>query len=538
MSLKRPKQSDIKTFFKRVKFDNSVCSSTDSCSPSPLTSLPQPDLSSLQCDSARSSETESVRVLDIKYPRGDIALGLQAGVSRQLRLQLLTETWTPSFDYSFPFVKEANRNRRFQSQWLIRYPWLAYSPSMEGAFCKFCVLFGPEAIRNQSLKRLVTTPFTRYKDAIELFSGHESNKFHQNAVAQAEAFKNSCASGSEDISIAISSSHQRQVEENRMKIVPIIKTVMFCARNELPLRGHRDHGKLDVSNNVTNDGVFRSALRFRVDAGDTVLQNHLETAAANATYLSWETQNAIIDACGACVQKCIVEEVKRARFFSIIVDETTDASTREQSSISLRYVRNSTNIIERFFSFCDLQGDSTAKSISSNVTDILKTAGLDLSLLRGQSYDGASTMRGQYGGVQTLMKQYSPQAVYVHCSSHVLNLATNAACKVVSIRNAHGQIIETAKFFHFSAKRTTILQTNVTNSQDGGGKKLKTVCPTRWVEGHSAIIKFLQLLESIVATLDEISSTGEKYFYFCSVRQTIYINFVIYFLIRIILIIV
>jgi hypothetical protein len=52
---------------------------------------------------------------------------------------------------------------------------------------------------------------------------------------------------------------------------------------------------------------------------------------------------------------------------------------------------------------------------------------MDVSLIRGQSYDGASTMRGVLGGdggVQAEIKKLSPAASYVHCASHVLNLVT------------------------------------------------------------------------------------------------------------------
>ena len=46
---------------------------------------------------------------------------------------------------------------------------------------------------------------------------------------------------------------------------------------------------------VENHGNFRALLDFRVDAGDTLLDQHLTTAARNATYTSSVIQNQVID---------------------------------------------------------------------------------------------------------------------------------------------------------------------------------------------------------------------------------------------------
>ena len=42
---------------------------------------------------------------------------------------------------------------------------------------------------------------------------------------------------------------------------------------------------------LVNRGNFQALLRFRVDAGDQVLKEHLEPACLNATYTSKEIQN-------------------------------------------------------------------------------------------------------------------------------------------------------------------------------------------------------------------------------------------------------
>ena len=72
-----------------------------------------------------------------------------------------------------------------------------------------------------------------------------------------------------------------------------MKTIVLCGRQNIALRGHRDSA-LDVERDVgdaQNHGNFLALLNFRIDAGDSVLENHLITAGRNATYTSNTIQN-------------------------------------------------------------------------------------------------------------------------------------------------------------------------------------------------------------------------------------------------------
>jgi len=83
------------------------------------------------------------------------------------------------------------------------------------------------------------------------------------------------------------------------KIVPIVKTVIFCGRQGIPLRGHSDTGTLALPDGdpAVNDGNFRVLLRFRIDSGDLALNEHLEYCMQNATYISPKIQNEIFATC-------------------------------------------------------------------------------------------------------------------------------------------------------------------------------------------------------------------------------------------------
>jgi len=74
---------------------------------------------------------------------------------------------------------------------------------------------------------------------------------------------------------------------------------------------------------------------------------------------------------------------------------------------------------------------------------------------------------------------------------------------MTAVRNAHGLVKEIANYSNESAKRTTALQSKISPS---GMRKSKNVCPTRWVDGHSAIVRFVGLLHPVFDALEDLST--------------------------------
>jgi len=82
----------------------------------------------------------------------------------------------------------------------------------------------------------------------------------------------------DSVELQINNALKKEIEKNRKCILPIIKTVLFCGRQGIALRGHRENkplisSELEVSTDE-NDGNFRQLLRFRVDSGDKDLEDH------------------------------------------------------------------------------------------------------------------------------------------------------------------------------------------------------------------------------------------------------------------------
>ena len=128
-------------------------------------------------------------------------------------------------------------------------------------------------------------------------------------------------------------------------------------------------------------------------------------------------------------------------FFSVLIDESRDISTKEQMMVALRYVDKKGHVIEHFLGVEHVT-DTSALSLKTAVEDLFCRHGLSLSRLRGQGYDEASNMQGQFNGLKTLIMKENESAYYVHCFAHQLQLA------LVAVAKNHNKI---ATFFNFVA---------------------------------------------------------------------------------------
>ena len=77
----------------------------------------------------------------------------------------------------------------------------------------------------------------------------------------------------------------------------------------------------------------------------------------------------------------ITDRVKKATFYSVICDEASDASNKEQLSFCLRYVNDDGDICEDFLKLIRCKSGLTRKDLYNEVTEALTWFGLDLQKL-------------------------------------------------------------------------------------------------------------------------------------------------------------
>ena len=103
------------------------------------------------------------------------------------------------------------------------------------------------------------------------------------------------------------------VEINHRNLASIIKIIVFCGCQNVAIHGHRDDATDLERDTSENYGNLWALFRFRVDAGDVILQEHLETASKNALYMSSIVQNQLIDIICNQIQYKILDKVKQAK---------------------------------------------------------------------------------------------------------------------------------------------------------------------------------------------------------------------------------
>jgi hypothetical protein len=85
-------------------------------------------------------------------------------------------------------------------------------------------------------------------------------------------------------------------------------------------------------------------------------------------------------------------------------------------------------VIERFLGIKHVP-DTTSSSLKIALDAMFIKHGLSISQLRGQGYDGASNMRGQFHGLQRRILDENPYAFYIHCFAHQLQLVVASVAK-------------------------------------------------------------------------------------------------------------
>ena len=109
---------------------------------------------------------------------------IQALPSRS-KYALLINHFRPSATFNFPSRLLDGCRRSCKLSYVEKNPWFVYSKSEDGLFCLPCVLFA----NKDNLGQFITRKFNHWTKKTSKFSVHNSTKFHQLALTQAEALK-------------------------------------------------------------------------------------------------------------------------------------------------------------------------------------------------------------------------------------------------------------------------------------------------------------------------------------------------------------
>ena len=145
----------------------------------------------------------------------------------------------------------------------------------------------------------------------------------------------------------------------------------------------------------------------------------------------------------------ISKNIQNSIYYTIIADEVTDSSNKEQFVVCLCRVDHDLVAHEELVELYAVD-NITSETL---LKDVLLRMGLSVQNCRGQCYDSANNMVGSKSGVATQIQKKEPRAILTHCYGHSLQLAVGDMVREVrNLRDALDTTSEISKLLKYSSK--------------------------------------------------------------------------------------
>jgi hypothetical protein len=303
------------------------------------------------------------------------------------------------------------------------------------------------------------------------------------------------------------------IRKNRLRLRTSIDAIRWLAFQACSFRGH------DESDDSMNQGNSLEMVKLIASYDEEAKAVVLGNAPQNAKYTSGQIQKEILDLMASNVQKAIHNEIGDAKF-CIIVDESRDESRKEQMALVVRFVDKDGFIRERFLDLIHVH-DTNSTTLKQELCYVLSLHNLDVRNIRGQGYDGASNMHGEWNGLKAKKLQECPYTYYVHCFSHQLQLALVGASKeVTEVHNFFEHLAIVVNTVISSSKRSDDLNSNQVAEMEhlieldeletgSGANQIRTLqrpSDTRWSSHYDSICSLLKFYKPTYLVLRDIAT--------------------------------
>ncbi|KAL6205827.1 hypothetical protein ACLB2K_023079 [Fragaria x ananassa] len=369
--------------------------------------------------------------------------------------------------------------RRFSSEFYSKYlpngekhhrDWLVYSKDLDKVFCFCCKLFKNKPLPSQ----LAHDGLRDWGHLAFSLKTHERSPEHVNNMFIWVDLRLRLE-GNQVIDKVLQHQISKETKHWREVLRRLFAIVKYLAKQSLAFRGNNERIYEESNGNFM-------ALVEMVAEWDSTLKEHIRRKQNHEIqyhYLSHKVQNELIKAVASEIKGSILQKIKEAKYFSVILDCTPDVSKQEQMTLILRCVDVSTipiKVHEYFVEFL-VVNDTTGQGLFEELQNVLHHLDLDIDNVRRQAYDNGSNMKGKHKGVQRKLLDINPRAFYTPCGSHSHNLTLSDVAKCCDKADLFFGVVQRIyTLFADSTKRWKILTDNISEK----GFTLKSLSTTRW----------------------------------------------------------
>jgi hypothetical protein len=352
-------------------------------------------------------------------------------------------------------------------------------------------------------KTFSSTPVHDWSNIAKMTTRHvKEGATHHTCANMAENFLAIAHNERPDVLEQANRAHRELVDRNRGILLAILDVIVLCGKQNLPLRGHN-----------IGDGNFESIVQFKAK-DNAELAHHLAHCSDRAKYTSPDIQNELIEIGAQQILQSHIQACNDAPCFAFIADECTDTSRKEQIALCVRFWdENKHAVREEFLGYVEAK-KTTGEQLAETFIENLQNLQIHVNKMRGQGYDGAGNMSGIHRGVQARIRRLVPDALYVHCKAHCLNLSIMHACTLPLIRNTMDTVQHIAFAFHYSAKRLVTFKEQLQQDEVARGAmddrtKLQNLCETRWYSRPDSLFTFKSCLTTVCNALEVLEEDGD-----------------------------
>jgi hypothetical protein len=358
-------------------------------------------------------------------------------------------------------LEKGASNRSFCSNWLDYFPWLLFDKEHSLMRCSICIKHVKKGKYTKGVKRF----------RIDGLKRHAQSKKHM-AGLKSEVLSNTNKLNFDPLWFSFYSD-----------MVKLVQTAKFC---------------LDHNFSIT---TFKSLCSFLRELGIK-----FKTTIYQSEYGFLEILNSM----SSILKEDTIRKVKKSKFFSLMVDESTDIADTKELAIIVKYFDHDEYLVKTSFLGLHRLDSSDSKTIKRNILLLIEALGLCITNMVGISTDGASVMVGALNGVCNRLAKYAPYLIQTHCIAHRLNLAFKDSEKTFTQMESLNQLVSSIyNYFRSSPTKIKSLEVFAAMRRRKAYKVLR-VYDIRWLSKSNVFTNLTKNYLNILDVLRERIGDSNK----------------------------